>query len=200
MIRAIIAALICALPVSAQEFPSLYSVTGVASDDALNIRRTPTARSDVIGTFAPDQTSIEVTGTDATGRWALVNSGEMAGWTALRFLAREPGAWHDMVSPLSCFGTEPFWSARLTPRAPSVFEAAGKPGIGMVPEFEERPFTAIKSVVMRHTIAGGDATTIIRGEACNDGMSDREFGLSVILVMTRDDAMQVWSGCCSLAD
>ena len=47
---------------SAQDFPALFSVTGVANSDVLNIRAEPSAQSPIVGHFAPHQTSIEVVG------------------------------------------------------------------------------------------------------------------------------------------
>ena len=60
MIRVLILLLALALPLRAEEFPAAYAVTGVASNDVLNIRARPDAGSAIIGSLAPDATGVEV--------------------------------------------------------------------------------------------------------------------------------------------
>ena len=62
-------------------------MTGVAANDLLNIRAAPSANAEIIGTLSPRARHIEVVGYDDTGRWAQINTGEISGWAALRFLA-----------------------------------------------------------------------------------------------------------------
>ena len=87
-------ALVCApLVVAAQSaLPALYDVTGVAADDALNIRAEPAANAEIIGTLPSDARSVEVVAVDASGKWALVNSAERSGYLALRFLLQQDSA------------------------------------------------------------------------------------------------------------
>ncbi|MFD2813860.1 SH3 domain-containing protein [Paracoccus aerius] len=54
--------------------PTLFDVTGVASDDVLNIRAEPNAKAAIIGTLAPDAFRIEVV--EERQGWARVNTGE----------------------------------------------------------------------------------------------------------------------------
>lgn len=49
-------------------------MTGVATDNVLNIHTRPDAASDMIGSLAPDTTGIEVVA--VSGNWALINSPE----------------------------------------------------------------------------------------------------------------------------
>ncbi len=53
----------------AQSFPALYDVTGVASDDVLNVRAAPNANAQVIAALGPKATQVEVVRTDTSGHW-----------------------------------------------------------------------------------------------------------------------------------
>jgi hypothetical protein len=115
MRRLLAALLLLATPAAAQDaLPILADVTGVAADDVLNVRAAPNAGAEIVGTLAPDMRGVEVAGLDPSGGWGLVNSGERAGWAAMRFLAPRADVWRAGALPegLTCFGTEPFWSLR----------------------------------------------------------------------------------------
>ena len=73
-----------------QEIPAImYRVTGVASDDVLNIRTEPSARSPIMGSFNHRARSIEVIGVDSGSRWVLVLFGSQTGWVHGAFLEPE---------------------------------------------------------------------------------------------------------------
>ena len=74
---------------SAGEFPALFSVTGVAANDVLNIRETASASADKLGALQHNAKNVEVVAVDDARKWALVNTGETAGWVAFRYLARQ---------------------------------------------------------------------------------------------------------------
>ncbi|MEO1155590.1 MAG: SH3 domain-containing protein, partial [Pseudomonadota bacterium] len=52
---------------AAQGYPALFDVTGVASDDVLNIRSAPSATAEIIGTLAHNETGVEVVGEGPAG-------------------------------------------------------------------------------------------------------------------------------------
>ncbi|KIT15098.1 COG3650 family protein [Jannaschia aquimarina] len=195
MIRAALLWLVLAFPLCAQQFPALYDVVGVRADDVLNVRQGPAADRPILGTLGPDATDVEVVGTSPDGRWALVNIGERAGWASLTFLRRQDGiGWTGFRN---CFGTEPFWrletdgeSARL-----SVPEETLLDGL-----FTHNGRTSENLIDRRVDVAvdeSGQMTAFIRREACGDGMSDRQYGLSITLHYIGTDS-RVLSGCCSL--
>lgn len=192
-----------ALPAAAQEYPALYSVTGVAADDVLNIRSTPSASAEIIGTLAPDQAGVEVVQADTTGKWGLVNSGEQSGWAALRYLSPQPqNDWRMMHGQaLDCFGTEPFWSLTLddtarmtTPEGPDTsFELlARQPAAG---HSGKSGFHAVhRSSTEAESLSG-----TLTAQHCTDGMSDRSYGISIDLLQLRGTGqLYVLTGCCSL--
>lgn len=181
---------------TAQPFPALYDVQGVAGDDVLNIRSDPDEGSAIIGQFAPTATGIEVLGVDPSGQWARINSGESQGWAALRFLARsEPAGTFPDNSTLSCFGTEPFWSLAARRHGPARLDVSG---VGQI-EYSTATIHVANGRSDRFVLdLGAPAAAVIRRAACSDGMSDRGFGLQIDLIVQGAPA-QLYSGCCSIA-
>lgn len=180
---------------AAQDFPALYDVTGVASDDVLNVRTRPMADANMVGTLAPDAAAIEVLAQE--NGWGRVNVDGQPGWASLDFLARVEGSALPAAGVIDCFGTEPFWSLELSQGDSAVFS---------VPEGVEKafsisplttasgrfePFAALGSKM------GETITVIVGGGQCSDGMSDNLFGLTGTVVIGGYDT-QVYSGCCTL--
>ena len=178
-------------------WPAIHDVTGVAPNDVLNIRERPDASSPVVGRLPPDAT-VEVIRPNARMTWGLVNAGERPGWVSLRFLARRPGQWDGAFPEIgACFGTEPFWSLRRdgdaitfsTPETSETLTITARSGS----ENRRDSF---------HVIAEGPtgpAVAILQTEACSDGMSDREFGISMQLLLGLGPGARQLSGCCTLA-
>ncbi|MCR8828187.1 COG3650 family protein [Pseudosulfitobacter koreensis] len=177
------------------EFPALYRVIDVASNDVLNVRAAPDAQSEIIGEFQHDQSGIEIVALSDDRGWGQVNVGGQSGWTSMRFLQREAEA----TSPLraECFGTEPFWN--LTLGATHVLR---EPGQGSQPYQATAELSAANTTnsiaILGHSPAGNMTATIDAAQ-CSDGMSDRLFGLSIGLVLTGGDSPRYLTGCCSLA-
>lgn len=196
-------ALLLLLPTlaAAQELPALHDVTGVASDDVLNLREGPSAGDRIIGTLAPDAENVEVTALNDDGSWGRVNTQERSGWASMRFLARQAGQDADTLPvPMRCFGTEPFWSLDVTASG-LTFE-----GVDLDPvETSLAARSTVRGIRGRHGFAGWGAKEtagmhgIVRREACSDGMSDRHYGLSLDLLVSMDGELSQYAGCCSLA-
>ena len=202
--RMILAALLMAGPAAATPeyvLPTLFDVQDVATGDVLNIRAAPDAGADIIGTLAPDAKGIEVVTTDPGGKWAQVNTGEQAGWVAMRFLAYRSDVWEPGQLPvgLSCGGTEPFWS----------FRVEGGSLIWQQPDHQ----IALSGLTALDRGMSGDprrglfveddhdlfAATITPAQ-CSDGMSDMAYGLeATVLLQSRDAPVQMFSGCCRIA-
>ncbi|MBF9035925.1 SH3 domain-containing protein [Rhodobacterales bacterium HKCCE2091] len=189
-------------PVSAiaqSDLPAIYDVTGVASDDVLNVRVDPDASSGIIGTLAPDATGIEVTGTNADGSWLRLNTGERSGWASARFLQRTGPDWSaGMPAEFTCFGTEPFWS--LSNKADGA--NLGGPAFTAI---YDAPWTAppfgLQPVRFAATWTSGGTLAmsgVIRREQCGDGMSDRDYGLSIVLIRHDTESPTALDGCCAI--
>ncbi len=203
-IRALVSAAVLAAtatPGWSQELPALFRVTDVAGNDVLNVRAEPDAGAELLNALAPDAVHVEVTELSADGRWGRVNMGERSGWASMRYLAAEPGpAWHELQTPLSCYGTEPFWSFD--------FQPAGAKIAFRTMEGAKLDFTAdwVAPASGRNGVIGmrlsGQETTgfsVFRAVSCNDGMSDRVMGLAVEVFFSGPDGRRGYSGCCTLA-
>lgn len=188
-----------ALPCAAwaQDWPAFHAVVDVAQDDVLNVRSAPSAGSEIIGALGPNQTGIEVIRRDDSGKWGLVNAGERAGWASMRYLAAMPGGAFPDHDLLSCGGTEPFWHLDLASGYSAEFSS---------PEggWSIQPSALLKARgrTMPFAFVGQDAerlvSAVITPEACSDGMSDREYGLSMTMIAETPGDIAVLSGCCLL--
>lgn len=195
MIRAM--ALLLALgPVAAvaEVYPALHDVTGVAADDVLNIRVKPSADAPVVGRLAPDATGVEVVAVQ--DGWAVVNTGEGTGYAALRFLARTNAPdWPTLKAPLTCLGTEPFWSLQIDPamgetRFQTPEDAAARiAALGTT--WPGLPWSQTAAVALP------DGLAVLSTAECSDGMSDRAYGIAADLFLTGPDRTRL-SGCCTL--
>ncbi len=195
----LLSSLLLALPAAGQDLPALFRVTGVASDDVLNIRAEPSAGAEIIGSFAPGARGIEVMATSSNGRWGLVNSGERSGWSSLRFLAREAGPpWLSGEAALTCFGTEPFWRLELfLPTHRAEFHGVGTGGFELVTDAGALPGTRFPPTLAVPFSGSRQGMAVLRGEMCSDGMSDMSFGIGTQLYWRGD--RQGLSGCCTLS-
>lgn len=203
------AALILALVLSAaatsaargQDLPALYTVTGVAADDVLNLRAEPRADAEKVGMLAPDETNVEVVELAAGDHWGRVNSGGASGWVSMQFMVNQGGPdWHAMETPLSCHGTEPFWNLSLVPEPPKMrFERMGEPPVEFDRGATSPVFALPRTVGVKFAAPAHEGFAVIRGEACSDGMSDRLMGLSIQLFLFQGGADEAYSGCCALA-
>ena len=186
----------------ADDLPALHRVTGVAVNDVLNIREEPSAASAITGFLRPDERRVEITALSADGSWGQVNTGERAGWSHMRFLERESaGSWRDGETALVCFGTEPFWNMPIflpTHRAEFFSPAVpdGEGGFELVTDTGALPGTRFPPVLAIPFSGTREGAAILRGEACNDGMSDMTFGISAFVYWRGDT--EALSGCCRL--
>lgn len=198
MRRVLYAAGLIFLPVLALAggFPAAFDVTGVVQSDALNIRAEPSASAPVIGAIGPNATSVEVLETTADGAWGKVGHAEGNGWVAMRYLSATPEPDPEHVPrPLSCFGTEPFWSIGLFQSGPEY----NSPDTGAVPLTLLDEASSPQGYLVR--LEEGPAierTLIVRRARCSDGMSDREFGFSAFVFLTSPEGNATLSGCCTL--
>ena len=188
-------------PGAGDTLPALHDVSGVASDDRLNIRTGPGVDAAVIGRLDHDAAGVEVTALADNRRWGRINTGEGAGWVALRYLARQDErSWRDGEWPLRCFGTEPFWSMPLfLPSHRIEFHEPGDGGFELVADAGALPTTAFPPTLAVPFSGMREGMVVIReNPACSDGMSDRLYGLEA-QVYWRGDTRGL-SGCCTLAD
>lgn len=198
LLRAALLAMLMALPAAADELPALFRVTGVAANDVLNIRTEPSARGSIIGFHQPGARGVEVVALSEDGRWGRVNTGEQAGWSHMRYLTPEGGpGWRSGERPLSCYGTEPFWGVNFfLPSARAEFDGLNEGSFELVTDAGALPGTRFPPTLAIPFSGARDGMAMLRGEDCNDGMSDRDFGISVLIYWRGE--REGLSGCCAL--
>lgn len=182
--------------------PSRADVSGVAAGDVLNVRAEPNAKAPILRTLPPNATGVEIVGFDPSGQWARVSLGEVSGWASGRFLVMDRTTWTPGKLPagMRCHGTEPFWSLNETDGRMRYSEPEG-PARDL--ELRRVLDRGIAEDVMRALIAGDDkgrVTAVVQPQMCSDGMSDRDFGLSVTVIMDGgNQPSQMLNGCCSVS-
>lgn len=180
----------------AERFPAAFQVHDVPQNDVLNIRAEPTTEASIIGAIGPFGINIEVLETSSDGRWGKVGLPEGNGWVSMRYLESTPATDENTVPrPLSCFGTEPFWSVSLYPQGAEY----NSPDTGAVPMTVLAEAAAPQGYSLR--LEEGPTLTrslIIARQKCSDGMSDRNFGFSALMFLDSPEGNGVFSGCCTL--
>ncbi len=199
--RLLVLALLIPNALAAQSLPALYDVTGVASNDVLNIRAKADAGAALRGSLPPDATAVEVVALSPDGAWGQVNTAEATGWVALRFLHRQDRPdWFALQSSLVCSGTEPFWTLYLDPKSAHI-NTPDEEG----PELDLPAIwpgsTHNQTTAVQYASEDANGVAVLRGQACSDGMSDQSFGISVDLFQAASPGhpAQTLHGCCNLA-
>lgn len=190
MIRLVLALILMTGMAQAQD---RYAVTGVASNDVLNIRMGPNVTDPKIGEYLPEATGIEVIRTTPDGGWAMVGLGERNGWVAARFLVAEPAEEGVLPTPMSCFGTEPFWSLRTDAQS----AAYNDPEAGRIDTALTTHATGTNGYLARFDSVETAQHLIITQGYCSDGMSDREFAYSAALFFQSAGGSRSLTGCCT---
>lgn len=195
------------LPAMAQDMPALFDVQGVAANDVLNIRAAPEAGAGLIGSLSPGARSVEVVEIAPNGTWGRINTGEASGWVSMRYLTPASGpGWQSLDRPMRCFGTEPFWSlaydpARRNMTLSQMDDENGPLGLWIDWHLSSSSRSGQIGWAIEGPARRGFAT--LTAEACNDGMSDRSYGLSISLFVNTSQESSAepvaLSGCCSLA-
>ncbi len=186
--------------------PAYFRVTGVDASDVLNIRAEPNASSQQIGSFEHDAGPIEVLEVrDVNGReWGRVHYFESDGWVSMRYLAPvniATVANTKLPLGLSCGGTEPFWNL--------VFQESEVEFSQMGTQLGTLPLqltTTARGRNHRFAVVAADqgrrmTAFVSRGEQCSDGMSDRNYGWRIDLLIEDPDNTDLagsYEGCCRL--
>lgn len=198
-----------------------FRVTGVASDDALNVRSSPSVGADIVGTLSPDTTDVTITGVRQRASesewWEIVflNTDNNVGWVNARFLEQagreiqdargnthSQNAAPETEFPLACVGTEPFWGLRIAD-GEAAFSRLGETGI------EQEIWTA-SSWIGATGLSPGWAFGVWLGNKpdrgwaavqrsfghCSDGMSDNDYPYSVMIITPEGAPL---GGCCRRA-
>ena len=189
----LLAAPVFAAPASAApdyRLPGLFDVTGVAADDMLNLRERPDSSAPIIGRIAPNARNIEVV--EEAGGWGRVNVTETSGWVSMRFLRTQGDIWNGVPQTLGCFGTEPFWNVEQSRTGLLFSTPEGQRAFTI-----DRVLESQNSTLPQRAFQAGDLTLVVTPGQCNDGMSDRAFGLHAMAIFG-GDTPRMLTGCCSV--
>lgn len=193
--------LFIANPAIAQSFPAFFDVSGVETNDMLNVRERPELSASIISKLRHDERRIEVVAQDETGKWGQINIGESSGWVSLRFMIRRSGQVdNELPRPLACIGNEPFWSLDINDgEVAQISRPSEDPiNINML-----EPVTASNRSDRYAVFGQSDEsvfTFIFHRNQCSDGSSDRAYGISVDLFLTEAAGVNYVTGCCSLSN
>ena len=193
---AVVSLILSAASLGAQTLPASYLVKGVKADDTLNIRSEPSANAQIVGEIGPYDLNIEVLELTPDRKWGKVGLPEGNGWVSMSFLDLIPPTDPYLVQrPLSCFGTEPFWSISLYVRGAEY----NSPETGAVPLTVTHEAVADQGVLIE--LEEGptlNRTLVVTRETCSDGMSDRVYGFATRMFSEAPDGNAALSGCCTL--
>jgi len=194
-----------AAPAMAQSelpLPKLFTVTGVAENDTLNVRAAPAASAADIGDVQPAGT-VEVLRLSEDGKWGRVSIGEAAGWVSMRFLrqtpqtvGRSPDLPYGMPAEMECSGTEPFWGLRV--RTGQYVQSDGNSALGAPEVFPMTGAATVSNRSLDHfAFSAPPQAGFITRQMCDDGMSEAEFGWSLYLLWQGENGLSLLQGCCT---
>lgn len=175
------------------DFPALFDVKGVASDDVLNVRANPNASAQIVGALRPQDANVEVITPNEAGDWGLVNINEGTGWVSLRFMQRVGQPLESVASLGQCFGTEPFWTVSFEGDSIRYSTPEGALNGTVVERLASR--SRLDRAGIRLSLPTGPLDGVVAWRSCNDGMSDSVYGIAVDFLGPQG----VISGCCSLS-
>lgn len=175
-VLALTLAILAAPLAGAQEADMRYRVTGVAENDVLNIRTLPSADAELAGAIPFNSISIFGTGEEKTigsTRWINTASTYGYGWVNAKFLEPfdpvEIMPDENLSLPLSCGGTEPFWSADIGESAVRVTTPDHEAGFDIA---RDGPLIRRGAAGWDIRIKGASSIILLETWSCSDGMSE----------------------------
>lgn len=181
----------------AQQYPLLHDVTGVASDDVLNVRAEPRAGSQAIGALSFAAQNIEVV--RAENGWGLVNLGERSGWASLKYLKPHPVKPGTFPDEIACYGTEPFWSLGYDGNHGVTFsDMNGAQRLMRLQSIHRADGRKDRYALLAGSLDGLVTAVFVQAQ-CSDGMSDRAYGFTIDAVLREEGGHRLVSGCCTIA-
>ena len=178
------------------ETTGIYAVKDVASNDVLNVRKGPGVKHRDLGDLTHDG-RVQVIGFNDTGTWAEIPWEEGTAWVSARYLSlvHADGAVQAFVmpDPLTCAGTEPFWSANVSPEAVSLQMLDGPGVAGDVEWSSPAPGRPNDFII---GFSATPLTGVLTKESCSDGMSDIDHPWSLVLINRSGEGPHVVEGCC----
>lgn len=182
-----------------QLFPAFYEVTGVASDDVLNVRTGTGVSHPIIEYLAYNDRHVEIVRLSDDGKWGLIGYPSGSGWASMRYLKRQPTqSAANLPRPLNCGGTEPFWNLTFT-RHDNKFTQLDQIPQRFATLWQGTP-DGMGPVAYGVRMAGGtnEISAVISRGQCSDGMSDKAYGFTVNALLSGGAGNRMLTGCCTL--
>ena len=176
--------------------PSMARVANILGNDILNVRARATVESRDIGDLSPGE-RVEVVRLNDDGSWAQIIVTEGNGWISTKYLepVARPQSNGGLPLNLTCTGTEPFWSLQLGPdEAATLKIAAAAEQVPMVLEWSGASRNLGPGA---YGFSGVGSSGVLRRAQCFDGMSDREYGWAIDIILLNSNGSQLYSGCCT---
>ncbi|MDA7423858.1 SH3 domain-containing protein [Thalassococcus lentus] len=184
----------------AAPLPALFNVVDVASDDVLNVRQQPTAKSPIISELAYDQTYVEVIEVTENGRWGRVGTGESGmGWVYMRYMAAVPNGSFPDWPAMRCNGSEAPWMFTFEQGGEAIYRQSYEEGMRLQASALRKGSESFLAWGMAARGPNVTVTASIRQLQCDSTMIDDTSGFQgVIVAAFADGTTYTHSGCCSL--
>lgn len=185
-----------------------YQVVRLSEHDTLNVRQQPDVESPIIEKLVSTARNVRVTGrrsrTETAEWWEIIlaNVEQSTGWINRHYLSATPDQENLDNFPISCSGTEPFWSLKidagkakyLSPDSEtySLFDACpwiyarGTPSHFVIKLDADKSSSQPSGIV---AITDAD-------NQCSDHMSEHEYPFYSTVILPNGD---VYGGCCARA-
>ncbi len=177
--------------------PTYFQVSGVSADDVLHVRAEPNTSAEIVGDLASDAGPIEVLYSE--NGWAYLSSGESMGWASKRFLTQielPKIANSALPQGLTCGGTEPFWSIAISDESVELSQMnEGKSNFSIM---ETGTYSGDTISFIVAGAEGTMMTSIISNEIYGDGMSDKDYGRKINILLSTPDGTRGYLGACSV--
>ncbi len=206
MLRLILALLCLTAPLAQAQgwsdpdpLPALYNVTGVASDDTLNIRRMPSGKSEKFDVLAHDATFVEVIALNETGRWGQINTGEAGmGWVSMAYMAPVENGTFVEWPHMRCSGSEAPWYFEFEQGAAAAYSYGYTDPVALSASAIRAGSEGFRGHGIAATSPTLTVTATFRQDICESTMIEMARGIRAVVVATGADGTAVHTGCCSL--
>lgn len=182
-----------------QLLPAFYKVTGVASNDVLNVRSGTGTSHPIIEYLAYNDRHIEIVRLSDDRKWGLIGYPGGSGWASMRYLKRQSGqSASNLPQPLSCGGNEPFWNLTFSQNG-NRFTEPGQVAHNLATTWQGTP-AGMRPISYGVKMAGGNdaISAVISRRQCSDGMSDKAYGFTINALLSGGVGNRMLAGCCAL--
>lgn len=175
---------------------SYLQVTGVEDNDTLNLRNSPSGKSETVYKLPPNAKGILKLG-NSKG-WIQLSYKEYTGWAYGKYLKDDntPEVTSELKNELFCLGTEPHWILKTHNNELTYKKYDDEAQYIFNSSFEKDQKKAVSwsfSAVKQGNANNPINVVIKHNEQCSDEMSDNKYTYSISV---NDKEMGLLKGCC----